>query len=276
MIDKRTEELACAFAIGALPPEEEYEFELEMATNDELRKLTDELAASTKSLVAVLPAHEPSIELKHYILNRIDAREADRKIVPLRPPPPLWFVWLPWAMAACFIGLCAALSSQIRKADDENAALKRQIASLKTEAQKTHNQTVRVNEQAAVLAQEVDHLKSQNRLAEVRISLLNSLLADATNTIAVSLWDQQQQNGVLVVHHLKLLPTDEDYQLWVIDAKTSVPVDAGVFQVDKDGNVRIEFKPKALINLPDKFAVTEEPKGGRPTPSLDHMVLSGS
>jgi len=270
MIDERREEQACAYVVGALAPDEARQFETALAADDELRQLTDELFASTKVLAAALPAQEPSADLKRQIMRRIAAREADTEIIRLPQPPQRgWYTWLPWAAAACLVGLCAALSR-------ENSALKAQLVSLQAEAQKTHDDYARVSEQATLLAGEVDRLQSQNRLAEVRISMLNSLLADAPKTFAVSLWDQRQQSGVFVVRNLKPLPADKDYQLWVIDAKAPAPVDAGVFQVDKDGNVRIEFKPKALIKLPDKFAVTEEPKGGRPTPTMDHMVLLGT
>ena len=118
-------------------------------------------------------------------------------------------------------------------------------------------------------------LQETNRLAGLRIAMLNSLLADAPKAVAVSLWDEKQQRGVFVVQNLKPLPVDKDYQLWVMDPKYPTPVSAGVFQVDAQGNVRLQFKADRLIASPDKFAVTEEPKGGRPTPTLKNLVLIG-
>lgn len=54
-----------------------------------------------------------------------------------------------------------------------------------------------------------------------------------------------------------------------------MPVDAGVFQVDEKGNVRVTFKAKAPIEIAQKFAVTEEIKGGVAIPTLKNMVLAG-
>jgi hypothetical protein len=45
--------------------------------------------------------------------------------------------------------------------------------------------------------------------------------------------------------------------------------------VDAQGYVRLEFKTEKLIESANKFAVTEEPKGGLPTPTMKNMVLIG-
>ena len=104
--------------------------------------------------------------------------------------------------------------------------------------------------------------------------MLNSLLADAPTAVAVTLWDDHKQEGVFVVQHLKTLPPDRDYQLWVLD-KGTTPVDAGVFRVDANGSVRVEFKAKQLIQSAGKFAVTEEVRGGVAAPTIKNMVLVG-
>jgi len=56
----------------------------------------------------------------------------------------------------------------------------------------------------------------------------------------------------------------------------AAPVSAGVFQVDDKGNVRVQFKAGKPIVTADKFAVTVEPKGGLPAPTLTNLVLLGS
>ena len=45
--------------------------------------------------------------------------------------------------------------------------------------------------------------------------------------------------------------------------------------MDEKGNVRVTFKAKARIADAQKFAVTEETKGGVPSPTLKNMVLIG-
>ena len=105
--------------------------------------------------------------------------------------------------------------------------------------------------------------------------MLNTQLADAPKAIAVSLWDSEKQEGVFVVQNMKPLPAGRDYQLWVIDPQYKIPVSAGVFQVDDQGTVRVDFKANKTIQTASKFAVTEEPKGGLAVPTLKNLVLIG-
>ena len=93
--------------------------------------------------------------------------------------------------------------------------------------------------------------------------------------MAVSLWDNSKQEGVFVVQNLKPLPADRDYQLWVLDNGTK-PVDAGVFRVDENGGVRVDFKARQAIEAPVKFAVTEEVRGGAAAPTIKNMVLASN
>jgi len=91
----------------------------------------------------------------------------------------------------------------------------------------------------------------------------------------VSVWDNEHQNGIVVVQHLKPPPKDKDYQLWIIDPRYPSPVDAGVMRVDDSGNGRVEFKAHEHIQDAKQFAVTEEVKGGAPVPSKA-VVLAGA
>jgi anti-sigma-K factor RskA len=118
-------------------------------------------------------------------------------------------------------------------------------------------------------------LQETNRLASLRIAMLNSLLSDEPKAVAVSLWDNSKQEGVFVVQNLKPLPVDRDYQLWVLDNGTT-PVDAGVFRVDDNGGVRVDFKAKLPIKVPGRFAVTEEVRGGVASPTIKNMVLASN
>jgi anti-sigma-K factor RskA len=122
------------------------------------------------------------------------------------------------------------------------------------------------------LSQTVLALQETNRLADLRIAMLNSLVPDAPKAIAVSLWDGEKQNGVFVAQNLKALPADRDYELWVIDGNK--PVASGVFHVGEGGAIRVDFKPSQLVKVASVFAVTEEVKGGVASPTLKNMVLA--
>lgn len=265
MIDHQLEELASLYVLGALTETESREFKQALATDPELQELVARLSAVTGALAGIVPAMEPPPQLRAKILARI---EGPQKIVSLPQRKSVSLSRLPWAFAACLAVLCLLLFVQdgwLKKTIGEQAQRISDLDQLARSLQSATNE----------LRQTVQALRETNRLASLRIALLNSLLADSPKTVAVTLWDESKQQGVFVVQNLKPLPPDKDYQLWVLDNGTT-PVDAGVFRVDEAGNVRVEFKTRLPIKVAGKFAVTKEPKGGAASPTLKDMVLLGS
>jgi anti-sigma-K factor RskA len=269
MIDERMEEQASLYVLGVLTLEETRAFEAVLKRDAELEQLVAALRISRDALAGSLPEVTPPPALKEKILAQIAAAE---KVVPLparrTEPASGWMIGLPWALAACLAVVCAVSWSQQTNLRQQIGEQEKQLIDLNQTADALRSQT-------QDLKQAVATLQETNRLASLRIAMLNSQLADSPKAVAVSLWDESQQRGVFVVQNLKQLPPDRDYQLWVIDPKYPTPVSAGVFQVDKQGDVRLPFRADKLIESPKKFAVTEEPKGGRPTPTLKNLVLMG-
>jgi anti-sigma-K factor RskA len=269
MIDERTEEQAGLYVLGVLTPEETRAFEKALRRDAELQALVESLRVSRDALAGSLPQRTPPPALKQKILAQIAAEE---KIVPLparsEPRSDGWTFWLPWALAACLAIVCAISISQQKNLRLENQEQAKRLADLNQVADSLRSETQN-------LQQAVATLRETNRLENLRIAMLNSMLADSPKAVAVSLWDEKEQRGVFVVENLKPLPADRDYQLWVMDPKYPTPVSAGVFQVDGQGNVRLTFRADKLIESANKFAVTQEPKGGLPTPTLKNLVLLG-
>jgi anti-sigma-K factor RskA len=268
MINERMEEQAGLYVLGALPDGEIAAFEEAMKGDAELRNLVESLRISRDAMAGALPCVEPPAALKQKIMARIESQ----KIVKLPPAPEPhaqgWAVWLPWALAACLAVVCAVSFSRQNAMREKLGLQEKQIADLNKLADS-------LRAEAGDLRLAVARLNETNRLENLRIAMLGSLLEDSPKAVAVSLWDNSRQSGVFVVQNLKPLPADKDYQLWVIDPKYSTPVSAGVFQVDDQGNMRIQFKTDKLIESANKFAVTQEPKGGLPVPTLKNMVLIG-
>jgi anti-sigma-K factor RskA len=263
MIDERMEEQAALHVLGALNETEAREFKKAMQADPELKEFVARLSTATGALAGTVPMVEPPPQLRAKILAQV---AEPQKIISL---PERKFSWLPWSFATCLAILCIVLFAQDSQLHKTVGTQAQQINNLNQLAQSLQSATNDL--QQTVLA-----LQETNRLVNLRIAMLNSLMSDAPKAIAVSLWDNEKQEGVFVVKNLKPLPSDRDYQLWVIDPKYKAPVDAGVFQVDEQGNVRLTFKAKAPIEAAQKFAVTEEVKGGAATPTLKNMVLAGS
>jgi anti-sigma-K factor RskA len=265
MIDERMEEQASLHVLGALSETEAREFKQAMQADPELKKFVARLSTATGALAGAIPMAEPPPQLRAKILAQAGGPQKQISLPERKFNP---FSWLPWALAAGFAALCIMLNiqdSQLRKTVSEQT---QEINNLNQLAQSL--QSVTNGLQQTVLA-----LQETNQLANLKIAMLNSLMGDAPKAIAVSLWDDEKQDGVFVAENLKALPADKDYQLWVLENGTT-PVDAGVFHVDENGRVRVDFKAKFPIKVAGKFAVTEEIKGGVTSPTLKNIVLASN
>jgi anti-sigma-K factor RskA len=281
VIDEGMQEQAAAYALGALSGEEATAFETALRIDPELRALVRELRAVTEALAGTAPALEPPAALRARLLLEIDqagaagfkaidegfkaAPEAPRGALGRRPERP----WIAWAIAAGLAVVSLGLLWQSASLRSQLSAQARRINELAASAELARAES---SELRAAVAK----LRESNRLASFRIALLDSLLATAPNAIAVSVWDNERQDGVFIVRNLKPLPSDKDYQLWIIDPKYPSPVDAGVFQVDAKGGGREDFRAKLPIQTANQFAVTIERKGGSPVPNIKATVLAGS
>ena len=264
MIDERFEELAALHVLGALSPKEAVQFQQALAASPELQQLVAKLSDAATTLAGNVPLVEPPPQLRAKILAQIQPVQKTVSLPARRFP----FAWLPWGLTAGFAALCLLLNNQdadLRRLTAQQAARISDLTQLADSLSATTNSL-----QQSVLA-----LQAENRLSNLKIAMLNSLLADEPKTVAVSLWDESKQEGVFVVQNLKSLPRDRDYQLWVMDNGTT-PVDAGVFHVNDSGGVRVEFKTKEPIKVAGRFAVTEEVKGGVDSPTIQNMVLASN
>ena len=104
---------------------------------------------------------------------------------------------------------------------------------------------------------------------------------NAPQALASIYWNQTSQEVYLSVQNLKALAKDQQYQLWaIVDGK---PVDMGVFD-SPDGLSAKQAGATALSGLikmkatgkAAAFAVTIEPRGGKPAPSLETMQVLGN
>jgi anti-sigma-K factor RskA len=265
MIDERMEEQASLHVLGALSDTEAYEFKKAMKADPELQACVARLSVATGALAGSVPMTEPPPQLRAKILAQVAPAQ---KTISLPERKSGFSLWLPWSLATCLALLCVLFFAQDNRLRQTIGEQEKQIDNLNSLAASLSAATNHL--QQTVLA-----LQETNRLAGLKIAMLNSLLADAPKAIAVSLWDNEKQNGVFVAQNLKSLPVDKDYQLWVLDNGTT-PVDAGVFHVDENGGVRVEFTAKLPVKIAGRFAVTEEVKGGVAAPTIKNMVLASN
>lgn len=302
MIDERTEEQAALFVLGLLPAGEAAAFSRSLAQNRELQTLVASLNNATLALAESAPKVVPPAELKARLLASLATQPG--KIVPFKQP---WRSLLPWVAALLMLGIflwqrqvqrageiasqaeISRLQSALQQDELERQkltaarqSLEQQAAELTAAASVSKVQLGVIQEKLqmieqdrAALQEKLTTMEQSHQLDKARIAVLGSLLKDKPKAVAVSLWNQTTQDGLLVVENLPVLQAGKDYQLWILDPGNPAPVSAGVFKVDAQGHGRLVFKPDQAINEAGKFAITEERAGGVASPTMNKMVVIG-
>ena len=77
-------------------------------------------------------------------------------------------------------------------------------------------------------------------------------------------WSNEAQNGFMRFVGMPINDSSrEQYQLWIIDpGRDDMPIDGGVFDVDRTGEVIIPISAKLRVVSPVAFAITIEKPGG--------------
>lgn len=91
-------------------------------------------------------------------------------------------------------------------------------------------------------------------------------------------WDNVKQKGYMRFKGLPVNdPSKEQYQLWIFDENQDekYPIDGGVFDVSKDGEVIIPIDAKIRVQKPTMFAVTREKPGGVVVSDRSGIIVVG-
>lgn len=86
--------------------------------------------------------------------------------------------------------------------------------------------------------------------------------------LAAVYWNPASEEVFISIQNLKEISQNNQFQLWaIVDGK---PVDAGVFDMGFEGLMKMKNIKGAVA-----FAVTVEPRGGKPSPTLETMRVMG-
>ena len=288
MIAESLQEEACLYVLGLLSDSESRAFEKEMEQNSELRTLVASTNNATLALARSGPHHVLPDEVKERLLSSLQLPASAEAVLAF--PKRSRLAFLPWAIAACLLGMLAwQLSSHLTEKSiiqAENVARQKELLTAQEEigtaAQQFSNIRKQLEDELSAAKAErtsllasLSELEKKDSLAQSQIAVLGSLLKDKPQAVAVSVWNREAQTGQLLVENLPVLDIGRDYQLWIIDPDIITPVSAGVFKVDAQGKVRISFRPNQAVQTAAKFAVTEEKEGGVASPTMDKMVVIG-
>jgi anti-sigma-K factor RskA len=237
-------DLAPAYALGALSPEEASAFEAALARSPELQREV----AEYRELSAVLAAGEPGrppAELRDRLLERVRAEKVAPLDHPSRRSRPLFGILLGLGVAASTL-LSLGLGLRVRD-------LGRAVA-----------------ERDSVLAVREDKLSERERtlnsILEPGIEL-TVLTTPGERPPGIQVFRDRIRNR-LIIHAFRLTPAPAGraYQLWILP-KVGNPIPSQVFNSEADGHALaegIEIPAGVIVN---GFAITQEPVGGSPQPT---------
>jgi anti-sigma-K factor RskA len=251
-----------AYVLGELREEERLEVEQNLKLYPELRK---ELALieETQEKLLMKAGMKPNPSLKKSLFAKIDAAEKSAKVVQL-PAPQSGIAFWKFAAAASvtFALITSYLAYDYR---DKWKKTESNLAELTAQNQQMASDYNTVNQRLDAIEND---LRVSTNPAFSRVLLRGT--ANAPGALASVYWNEKTKEVYLSIQELKELTQENQYQLWaIIDGK---PVDAGVF----DNNFKGLLKMKDIGPGAATFAVTIEPRGGKPSPTLETMQVAGN
>lgn len=240
MTDHQWTELAAPYALGALDAEERARFEAHLATCAACRGEVHSFREVGALLAESAPAATPPAALRDRVLRE------GRRVRPIGAGRATRAPWL--AAAACFLLALGLGVAFLREGDALDGA-------------------------SASLAASRDTIAARDSLVATLLSPDAGTAALAATGQAPSArvtWSPSRHRVVMAVFRLPPAPAGRTYQLWAI-AKGK-PVSIGIFNTTPDGRLVAEMPLPVDLKF-ELTAVTEEPAGGSPQPTMQPFLV---
>lgn len=250
-----------AYALGDLAEAERAEVEKNLvqypALREELSRI--ELVQETLSMHAAIT---PRPAVKDALFANVEAWKPEARTVNM---PDMRNTF--WRLAAAASITLAVVTSYLAYHYYRNwQAAQTNLTELIAQNQRMAQDYNQVNERLEKIGRD---LQVVDNTAFTRVALAGT--PQAPNAMAYVYWNARTREVYLRVENLKTLARENQYQLWaIVDGK---PVDAGVFD---GGQTEGLLKMKDVNGAAATFAVTVEPRGGKPAPTLETMQVAGN
>jgi anti-sigma-K factor RskA len=276
------------YALGALSQHEARAFEVHLRQGcDVCERELREFTAVVDALSAGTAEATPSAYLRDLLGARIEKEatlptsatiaEAQVYRFPERAPErgpatptletrsTLWTGWLPWAVAACLLIACAYSLINWRL---EHRRLQAVAGKQDAATQQIDNL--------------LDQMAQQQKLA-LELSQINAVLKSPQHSIitmtglepapdaAGSIYWDHHENRWVVSAGLPAAPAGKVYQLWIVTADAKIS--AGLIEPNPRGHGFVAVDLPANIGQIQAAAITLEPQGGSPQPTMPIYVL---
>lgn len=246
-----------AYALGELSDAERADVAAMVARHPEVKEELMRIERAQEQLL-MRAAIAPPLSARAAVLGRV---HDETPVIPLQARPSMF-----WKYAAAASVVLALTSSYLaytywQRWRNTEKSLSELIAQNQRVAQDYNQVNLRLNKLE-------EDLRITTNPAFRRVVMNGT--PQSPQALASVYWNEQTQEVYLRIQSLKTVSAEQQFQLWaIVDGK---PVDAGVF----DGNLDGLMKMKSTPGQAAAFAVTVEPRGGRPTPSLETMQVVGN
>lgn len=245
-----------AYALGELSAAERVAVEKNLAQYPQLRIELAEIEAVQEQLM-MKGAIAPRASVKQQVLTQLVDKKPQAKVVSISSPV--------WKFAAAASIVLALISSYL--AYEYYGRWKTSEANLTTLIAQNQQMAQNYN----VVNQRLDKMHvDMNVMTNPEFDrVVMTSVTGAAGMTAHVYWNEKTREVYLNIKDMKVLAQENQYQLWaMVDGK---PVDAGVFDMEStSGLIRMRDMAGAAA-----FAVTIEPRGGRPVPTMEKLQILG-
>ena len=244
------QDLAAAYALGALSPEETRRFEAYLAGSPEAQREVAEYREVAALLALAGPEPVPAPDLRDRVLAR-GRTSAPRPAVPPRRGS------LPWPALAAALVAVVSLGfgfTQLRTVSD----LRQKLAAVGERLDRTAE---RLRTREATL----------NAILEPGVQMFQLTASGDPDPLIQLFWDRQRHRAVLHGFKLDSVPAGRAYQLWFI--KDGAPVPSVTFKPEATGHVLVEGIEVPAEGDVSAAALTVEPESGSPQPTSPIRML---
>jgi anti-sigma-K factor RskA len=244
------QDLAAAYALGALSPEEARRFEAFLPSSPEAQREVAEYRDVAALLALGGPEVAPSPDLKERVLSR-SRGPSGRPGAVARRPQAYWGALAAGLVAVVGLGFGYV---QLREARDLRAELGRTMQ--------------RLAETSELLTAREATL---NAIYEPGVQMFQLTASGDPDPGIQLFWDRQRHRAIVHGFRLKPVPEGRAYQLWFI--KDGAPVPSVTFKPEPDGHVSVEQIPVPAEGEVSAAAVTVEPESGSTQPTTPILLL---
>ena len=263
------QDLAAAYALGALGPEEARAFEAYLATSPEVQQAVAEYREVAALLAGAGAADGPGASLRDRVIStapRSSGRERSANAGPPIPidaaraaPAPRRSGILPAALAASLI---AAAALGVRDAQLGAALARRDSAA-----------TAARTQLATVQQQLAERQTTLERVLEPGTRMFQLTQSGNPDPGVQIFWNRNRNEVLLHAYRLKPPATGRAYQLWFI--RDGKPVPSVTFRSSAEGGAILYHIPVPAGGVISAAAITDEPAGGSPQPTTP-ILLAGA